>query len=408
MRIAYLCHQILPAAQTNSEQLIRSVIELHRHGIEIDLYIPRSPASDPSVSPEAAIARFYGVDPASFDSGLRLVHLNGIGRPGRTLAEGWHDVHSAFSSRKQSYDLVYTRDLFALAIALMLRMPAVLETYRAKINQQRRFAPWRYLCYRRPNLLGVVTHSRFSQRSFVDAGIPADRVLVAYNGYSPELMGPARSKLDARRELGLPTDQRLVVYAGHVGQRKGTDRIIEVARALQAVRFLVVGAVPGSADAIRFDRLAADAGVTNLLSIPRVPPPAVPMYLHAADCLLIPPSSEPLARFGGTVLPMKTFLYLASGRPIVAPDLPDLREILTDDRNALLVSPDSTDAAARAIQRILDQPDLAARLGETARAEATGFTWAARGRRIAEFLATRLQAHRTAPNSGSGVRGPGN
>ena len=47
---------------------------------------------------------------------------------------------------------------------------------------------------------------------------------------------------------------------------------------------------------------------------------------------------------------MKTFSYLAAGRPIVAPDLPDLREVLRHNENALLVPPDDVDAAAAAIR----------------------------------------------------------
>ena len=75
--------------------------------------------------------------------------------------------------------------------------------------------------------------------------------------------------------------------------------------------------------------------------------------------------------------PLKLFEYLSLGRPIVASDLPAIREVLTDNETALLVPPgdpaalaSAADAAGRATRR------LSARLGQAARALAPEFTWA--------------------------------
>jgi glycosyltransferase involved in cell wall biosynthesis len=109
----------------------------------------------------------------------------------------------------------------------------------------------------------------------------------------------------------------------------------------------------------------------------------------AADILLQPPSRIPLRLVGNTVLPMKLFLYLAAGRPIVAPDLPDMREVLVHDQNALLVPTGDDDAAVHAIARVLAEPGLADRLAAAAKKTAAGLTWDARAARILSFLETR-------------------
>jgi glycosyltransferase involved in cell wall biosynthesis len=89
---------------------------------------------------------------------------------------------------------------------------------------------------------------------------------------------------------------------------------------------------------------------------------------------------------------MKTYLYLASGRPIVAPDLPDLGEILEDGKNAVLVAPDDVDACAAALTKLISDPHESDRLGSQARDDANLYTWEKRGGRIAEFLRARMGA----------------
>ena len=83
---------------------------------------------------------------------------------------------------------------------------------------------------------------------------------------------------------------------------------------------------------------------------------------------------------------MKTFSYLAAGRPIVAPDLPDLREVLRHGDNALLVPPDDTKAAAESIQLAISDRVVGGRLGSAAQRDAEQYTWKARAERFSAFL----------------------
>lgn len=159
-----------------------------------------------------------------------------------------------------------------------------------------------------------------------------------------------------------------------------------MAEALPDVRFLLVGHVAASPGARQLTAEITARGLVNVKMVPRVPPSEVVPYLYAADCLLIPPSSKPLHSHRRTVLPLKTFLYLAAGRPIVAPDLGDLREVLTPDHDALLVPPDSPAAAAEALRSLLADADRRERLSANATATAEQYTWDARADKIVTFL----------------------
>jgi glycosyltransferase involved in cell wall biosynthesis len=77
---------------------------------------------------------------------------------------------------------------------------------------------------------------------------------------------------------------------------------------------------------------------------------------------------------------------MAAGRAIVAPDQPNIREILTDGRTALLFDPGEEGALWRAITRLVEDPALRRRLGEAARAEITlrDYTWRGNARRVVQ------------------------
>jgi glycosyltransferase involved in cell wall biosynthesis len=84
--------------------------------------------------------------------------------------------------------------------------------------------------------------------------------------------------------------------------------------------------------------------------------------------------------------PLKLFEYLTLGRPIVASDLPALREILTPGETALLAAPGDPRALATAMSQVAASPELAARLGAAALALAPAYTWDARARRLEPVL----------------------
>jgi starch synthase len=234
-------------------------------------------------------------------------------------------------------------------------------------------------------LAGVIAHSRLARDAFVEAGVPAERVLVAHNGFAPSLMEPRVPRDEARGALGLSGDRPLVVYTGHVGPHKGTAALVALAAALPDTHFVIVGAAD-EAERRWVAECGEQAGARNVTVVPQVHLGEVARYLYAADCLLIPPTAEPLTRYRRTVLPMKVFSYMAAGRPILAPALPDLEEVLTHDETAVLVPPGETAQAAAALRDLLLDVPRARRLAAAALDSSRGFTWETRARKISSAL----------------------
>jgi glycosyltransferase involved in cell wall biosynthesis len=175
-----------------------------------------------------------------------------------------------------------------------------------------------------------------------------------------------------------------------------------MAASVPAADFLVVGATPDSNNAAELLAAARAAGARNFFVRPWVPPAEVRTYLYAADCLIVPPANNPLHPSRRTVLPMKVFTYLAAGRPILAPRSPDIEEVLTHGHTALLVDAGDADAAAAALDRLLQDSALRERLAQGARRAAGAYTWRARAEKIVSFLEGRTAA--TSGGRKTGVR----
>lgn len=124
--------------------------------------------------------------------------------------------------------------------------------------------------------------------------------------------------------------------------------------------------------------LAAELGVGDRLRLTGlVARGDVPALLSGFD-IALQPAAVPYA------CPLKVLEYMAAACAIVAPDQPNLRELLEHERTALLFDPDDPQGAWRAVQRLAEDAALRRRLGAAARAEivARDLTWASLARRV--------------------------
>src|SRR6266404_2278789 len=89
--------------------------------------------------------------------------------------------------------------------------------------------------------------------------------------------------------------------------------------------------------------------------------------------------------------PLKLIEYMALERAIVAPDLPNIREILTDGETALLFDPDRPGAFRQCIETLTRDPELRRSLGRHARRQLVdrGLTWDGNAGRVID-LARRI------------------
>ncbi len=378
MRIVCANDQPFPLAEADCEQIAEMVSALGAEHADVELWTLRLGRGAPPTADD--VAAYYGVEPS-----FRLVALPGPTRAPRWAQKLVHARRCVEALADRAPEVLWTRNLATAALVLeRTRCPVLFETYRPLAHQYPALRPvlGRLLTHRR--LLGVVAHSRLAGASLCQAGLSDDRLLVAHNARSPGRMEPVLSVPEARAQVGLPPDRPVVLYAGHVNETKGLESLLDLAPLVPDALFVLVGVVGRNAVVRRAERISNVRLVTRRSVRGTVP------YLYAADVLVIPPSKRPLEHSKNTVVPLKTFVYMAAGRAILGPRTPDVLEVLRDDHNAALVPPDDPAAAAARLSRLLAREDLRRRLGAQALADSAGNTWRARARRMLAFCEARL------------------
>jgi glycosyltransferase involved in cell wall biosynthesis len=192
--------------------------------------------------------------------------------------------------------------------------------------------------------------------------VPAERVKVVYLGVPLEEFSRPRTVQEmaaARHELGATPDEFIVGTITRLHDSKGNDYLVEAAKAVlqrrPKTRFYLFGEGPlrpaleaqakalGIADRVVFGGFTKDVAAT----------------LSAFDLSVFPSLWE------GT--PLTVFEALAMGKTIVATDADGLVDVLTHDRDALIVPKRNAAALAGGIVTLLDSPELRSRLSVQAR-----------------------------------------
>jgi glycosyltransferase involved in cell wall biosynthesis len=122
----------------------------------------------------------------------------------------------------------------------------------------------------------------------------------------------------------------------------------------------------------------------NILIVGKKPHSEMPLYLKAADVVVLPNSSKAnISKYYTS--PIKLFEYMASGVPVVASRLPSLMEIL-NKRNALLVDPDNPKRLADGLHFIMENPEFGQKIARQALSEVQRYTWQKRAERVMHFV----------------------
>jgi len=190
---------------------------------------------------------------------------------------------------------------------------------------------------------------------------PAHRAAVHMipNFVDTQTIQPCDRMTAYRSELGIGSEP-VVMYAGNVGMSQSLDLVVEAARRMPEVTFVING--DGSARKMLED-LAQ--GVANLRFGSYQPIERLSEVLGTGDIQVVPLR----AGLGRVSVPSKTYSILASGRPVVAAIDPgtEVPRIIEASGAGIAVDPDRIEPFVAALRTLLDDPARAAEAGRSGR-----------------------------------------
>ncbi|HEX5467294.1 MAG TPA: glycosyltransferase family 4 protein [Candidatus Limnocylindrales bacterium] len=160
-----------------------------------------------------------------------------------------------------------------------------------------------------------------------------------------------------------------ILFVGRFESRKGLLILLKAYRALRRsgrdCRLLVIGGGPQEREVRRY---IATRGLRGVELLGRLVDEEKAHYFATADVYVSPATGQ--ESFGLVLLEA-----MAAGTAIVCSDIHGYKGVVRRDEQALLVPPRDASALAKAIGRLLDDPDLRARLGASGRERSLQFGW---------------------------------
>lgn len=225
----------------------------------------------------------------------------------------------------------------------------------------------------------IICPSQVTKAYIASLGAPFSKVTVIPNGIDVELFKPSPHPAFETLSQSLRNDLPQLLYIGTLADWQGLETLIAampLILAKQAVRLRIMGR-GRKRQRKMLEKQVRKLGLAEYVIVePAVPHAEVPAIIAQADVCVAPLGYNDRNVTQGCC-PLKVLEYMACGRPLVASNLPVVRELARADVEALLFTPEDADDLARKILAILDDPALAARLGAKATARAhQQFTWA--------------------------------
>jgi glycosyltransferase involved in cell wall biosynthesis len=379
LSIVYPHNQRLMSGKAHDIVIMRTCHAVAQQGHQVKIITGKPSGTD-------TVYDFYGLKPMPKFDIVQVPMLRG-----RHFS--WHGVFNLFCllkildlKKKGQADVIYLREVklarFLLQFKKLIGLPFVIEVHDLKIKKFYDFCPEKdgdeEAVFNNVDAIIVLLTSF--------GGILKD----VYNIHSPVIKIPlAAEKLPLDR-IEKKNAQKTIGYIGQLYPMQGVDILIEALGYLPAVRMSIIGG--NEKDLNRLKHLASNLDLDKRIDFHGfVHPHRVSEIAKDIDVMIICALDRGKRRYAAHT---KLYEYMAMGKPIVAFDLPSVREEVTDGKDILLAKSDDPKSLAEKIGYVLDNPDVARRLAVNAYRSADEFSWGKRASRLSKVFAMVYEKNR--------------
>jgi glycosyltransferase involved in cell wall biosynthesis len=372
LSIVYPHNQRLMSGKAHDIVIMRTCHSIAKKGHAVRIITGR-----PS-GPES-VYNFYGLKPLPEFDIVQVPMLRG-----RHFS--WHGIFNLFCllkildlKKKGQADVIYLREIrlahFLLKFRDVIGLPFVIEVHDLKIKKFYSSCP-----------------EKDGEEEDVFKKVDAIIVLLTSFGNilkdvydihgTPVIKVPLAAEKIPLVRFEKKNYQKTIGYIGQLYPMQGVDVLIEALCYLPADRLSIIGG--NERDLYRLKNLAARLNLDNRIEFHGfVNPNRVAEIAKDIDVMVICALDKGKRRYSAHT---KLYEYMAMGKPVVAFDLPSIREEATDNEDILLAKPDDPKSLAEKIGHVLENPDVARRLAENAHRLADEFSWEKRAARLSDVF----------------------
>jgi glycosyltransferase involved in cell wall biosynthesis len=372
----FVMHLRMPTEKAHGLQIAKTLEALTKVGEHVELWVPRrtNPIHEDVFHYYSLTERFPVRMLASCEA-LRLVGALG------SLAY-WLDALAFLTTllleRIDTEVAYYTR---SAPVAWLLKQKGAQVYYEAHLWPSSKQGGFQFLLR---GVDGVVANSDGTAEEFRKRGF--QNVTVVRNGADLEKFSLNSTHNEARQKARLPLAGNVVMYVGSFARWKGVATLysawVKIQKQFPDTTLALVGGEVGTL--LQFAECKNIASDTSVTVLPHQASSLVPAYLRSANILVLPnePVNEESIRYTS---PIKLFEYMASGRPIVASDLPSMREVLDDTTATLFAAGDSDDLAKKISFALTHARECEAKAKKASEVAKT-YSWENRAKRLNEVV----------------------
>jgi glycosyltransferase involved in cell wall biosynthesis len=183
-------------------------------------------------------------------------------------------------------------------------------------------------------------------------GISEDRLVVIYNGTTEPNSLNISAAHGLKKKLRIPQNASVIGCVATLVPHKGHRYLLEAFKKIENGYLLLVGNGPIKTD---LDKIVFELGISNRVIFTGSQIDVAP-YMQVMDIVVLP-SSEVEG------LGISLIEAMAVSKPVVATKIGGVPEVVDDGNTGLLVKPKDSDALTKAINTLLNAPDLAQKMG---------------------------------------------
>ncbi len=214
----------------------------------------------------------------------------------------------------------------------------------------------------------ILTVSELARQSYIDAGMPPERVTSVPMGTDLSAFAPSE-------KMKASSEPFIFLFAGHAGRRKGVDVLMAASERLAREGASHRLQFAGGADDGLFDDTAAPAERIGYLSTPDLA-----AAFRRADVLVLPSRHD---SFGRVVVEA-----MATGLPVLVSEHVGAKEVIDEGDTGWVVPAEDVDALAAQMRWCIEHPEQVREMHDACVDAAQDYSWEAYRERVTEVLAS--------------------